>query len=148
MKLRHILVPSDLSDESLRACLGLRDLVTEVSRVTLLHVVEDLQTIPHGSPFAPLQSSPDLSGELAKAHERLAEQRASLPTGPEIAIEVIAAPKLGPGIAEYAKEHEVDLIALSTHGRTGFRHLALGSVAEAVLRHSTIPVLCFPRKKE
>ena len=34
--------------------------------------------------------------------------------------------------------------AIATHGRTGFRHFALGSVAEAVIRHAKIPVLCFP----
>ncbi|MCA9721025.1 MAG: universal stress protein, partial [Gemmatimonadetes bacterium] len=48
-------------------------------------------------------------------------------------------------IAEYARTHEVDLIAMSSHGRTGFRHLVLGSVSEAVIRHADRPVLVFPR---
>jgi nucleotide-binding universal stress UspA family protein len=43
-------------------------------------------------------------------------------------------------IVAAAKEEGVDLIAMSTHGRSGFGRLLFGSVAEAVLRHSEIPV--------
>ena len=48
-------------------------------------------------------------------------------------------------ILAYAKEKEVDLIALSTHGRTGVRRILAGSVAEAVLRGAEAPLLvCRP----
>jgi nucleotide-binding universal stress UspA family protein len=39
-----------------------------------------------------------------------------------------------------------DLVAMSTHGRTGLTHLVLGSVAEQVLRASPAPVLLFPAR--
>ncbi len=39
-----------------------------------------------------------------------------------------------------------DLVAMSTHGRTGLTHLLLGSVAEQVLRASSVPVLLFPAR--
>jgi nucleotide-binding universal stress UspA family protein len=39
-----------------------------------------------------------------------------------------------------AHEGRADLIAMATHGRTGLGRLLFGSVAEAVLRHATIPV--------
>jgi nucleotide-binding universal stress UspA family protein len=39
-----------------------------------------------------------------------------------------------------------DLVAMSTHGRTGLTHLVLGSVAEEVLRVSPVPVLLFPAR--
>jgi nucleotide-binding universal stress UspA family protein len=39
-----------------------------------------------------------------------------------------------------AKEEQADLIAMSTHGRTGPARLLFGSVAEGVLRHATVPV--------
>jgi nucleotide-binding universal stress UspA family protein len=39
-----------------------------------------------------------------------------------------------------------DLVAMSTHGRTGLTHLLLGSVAEQVLRASPVPVLLFPAR--
>lgn len=40
-----------------------------------------------------------------------------------------------------ARESGADLIAMATHGRTGVARLVLGSVAEAVLRRSAVPVL-------
>lgn len=43
-------------------------------------------------------------------------------------------------IVAAAREVQADLIAMTTHGRSGLRRLMFGSVAEAVLRHSDIPV--------
>jgi nucleotide-binding universal stress UspA family protein len=40
-----------------------------------------------------------------------------------------------------AERNKVDLIIMGTHGRTGLSHLFMGSVAEYVIRHSTIPVM-------
>lgn len=42
------------------------------------------------------------------------------------------------------KKGEHDLVVLSTHGRTGFAHLLLGSIAEKVVRMSPVPVLTVP----
>jgi nucleotide-binding universal stress UspA family protein len=44
-------------------------------------------------------------------------------------------------ILDYAAENGVDLIVIGTHGRSGARHVALGSVAERVVRFSDVPVL-------
>lgn len=43
-------------------------------------------------------------------------------------------------ILEVARHHEIDLIAMATHGRTGISRLVEGSVTEAVLRKSTCPL--------
>lgn len=40
-----------------------------------------------------------------------------------------------------ARRHEVDLIVISTHGRSGIARLSLGSVTDSLIRHTTIPVL-------
>jgi nucleotide-binding universal stress UspA family protein len=45
------------------------------------------------------------------------------------------------GILEAARAVRADLIVMGTHGRTGIARLLLGSVAEAVLRRATCPVL-------
>jgi nucleotide-binding universal stress UspA family protein len=44
-------------------------------------------------------------------------------------------------ICEGARELGSDMIVMGTHGRTGLAHLVIGSVAEKVVRASTIPVL-------
>jgi nucleotide-binding universal stress UspA family protein len=44
-------------------------------------------------------------------------------------------------IVEYATKEDVDLIALSTYGRSGFGRWAFGSVAKRVMRATAIPVL-------
>lgn len=43
-------------------------------------------------------------------------------------------------IINYANLHGIDLIAMTTHGRTGMRRLLTGSVAEEVLRNVAVPV--------
>ncbi len=44
-------------------------------------------------------------------------------------------------LVRFASEGGFDLIVMATHGRTGFRRLVLGSVAERVVHHATVPVL-------
>jgi nucleotide-binding universal stress UspA family protein len=44
-------------------------------------------------------------------------------------------------ILKYTKENQIDLIIMSTHGRSGISQWAFGSVADKVMRHSTVPVL-------
>jgi nucleotide-binding universal stress UspA family protein len=44
-------------------------------------------------------------------------------------------------IVAYAQNHEVDLIAIATHGRSGLGRLVFGSVADSVLRQSGLPIL-------
>ncbi len=44
-------------------------------------------------------------------------------------------------IVQTAKERGADMIVIGTHGRTGFSHLLMGSVAERVVRSSEIPVV-------
>ena len=46
-----------------------------------------------------------------------------------------------PTLIHAAEEHQVDLIVMSTHGRTGLTHMLLGSVAEGVVRQASCPVL-------
>ncbi|MCU0397192.1 MAG: universal stress protein [Cyclobacteriaceae bacterium] len=47
------------------------------------------------------------------------------------------------GIIYFAESINADLVALATHGRTGFAHVLAGSIAEDVVNHSKRPVLTF-----
>lgn len=44
-------------------------------------------------------------------------------------------------IVRFANEEGIDLIVIATHGRTGLRHMVMGSVAEKIVRMSAVPVL-------
>lgn len=148
MNIQHILLTTDLSPEALRPCEPIAGLARSLgARLTLLHVVQDLSVLPHGAPLAPAIAPPDLERDLKEARRELQAQRRHLGEDLELELDVVADNDTAQAIVDYAKKHGVDLIAMSTHGRTGFRHLALGSIAEAVLRRSPVPVVVFPRAK-
>jgi len=48
-------------------------------------------------------------------------------------------------IIRYARDHEIDLVVIATHGRTGLTHALFGSVAEKVVRKAPCPVLVVKR---
>ena len=54
---------------------------------------------------------------------------------------VLLSAPAGPAIVGFARDDATDLIVMSSHGRTGFRRLVLGSVTEEVVRTATCPVL-------
>ncbi|MEX1183264.1 MAG: universal stress protein [Gemmatimonadota bacterium] len=148
MNLSHILVATDLSREAM-SCIphvaGLARLVE--ARITLLHVVESLETIPHGSPLAPRQGPPDDKAAIEAARAQLDERRTAFGSDVHIDVALVTGGDAAEAITSYADANAVDLIAMTTHGRTGFRRLALGSVAEAVMRQSRVPVLILPLPK-
>jgi nucleotide-binding universal stress UspA family protein len=60
----------------------------------------------------------------------------------------VAVGKPAEEILPVAREEGVDLIVMGTHGRTGVRHLLLGSVAEEVTGHAPCPVFTVRRQGE
>ena len=56
-------------------------------------------------------------------------------------MKIIRNPSTSDGIVNFAHSNNVDLIVIGSHGRTGFRKLVLGSVANGVLSHTKCPVL-------
>lgn len=48
-------------------------------------------------------------------------------------------------IGDYVETHDIDLVVMGTHGRTGLKRLLLGSVAEKTLRTVSVPVVAVPQ---
>jgi nucleotide-binding universal stress UspA family protein len=71
-----------------------------------------------------------LAGLVAEMQAKGVRATSRVRRGGDAASEILAA----------ARDEQADLIAMSTHGRTGPARLLFGSVAEGVLRHATIPV--------
>ncbi len=55
--------------------------------------------------------------------------------------QVLPGLRVASSLAEYADEHQVDMIFMATHGHSGVSRLWLGSVADELIRKSRIPVL-------
>ena len=145
MRGKHILLTTDLSDESQRAFSPVADLAEMIGAgVTLLHVVQVLTPVSQGALMGATTTPPPSTDDRKSAMEALEGLARSLPGNLDVKLEVQTAPNVAQSIVEYAEQNDVGLIAMSTHGRTGFRRLVLGSIAEGVLRHSSVPVLCFP----
>lgn len=145
MEIRHVLLTTDLSADAERAFLPAAEVARKYgARITLLHVVPDLLVYAHGAGMAPRQHAPEVRAEIEKAEPKLVEQAKKLPTNVPVKTEVLPAEDFAKAIAEYAGANQVDLLVMSTHGRSGMRRLVLGSVAEAVLRHARVPVLSIP----
>jgi nucleotide-binding universal stress UspA family protein len=49
-------------------------------------------------------------------------------------------------ITRFTKEHDIDLVVMSTHGRGGLQRAYIGSVADKVVRGAHVPVLVVPEK--
>jgi nucleotide-binding universal stress UspA family protein len=143
---KHILIPTDLSDHSLLPIVRVPELLAG-RKVTLLTIVPALAIPAPASPFAPPLEMPDVTQRLEAARQGLEALRPRLPESTDVDCLALAESGSGEAIARWAEEHGVDLIVLSTHGRTGLKRLALGSVAESILRHSRVPMLVFPEKE-
>ncbi|MCC7043482.1 MAG: universal stress protein [Acidobacteria bacterium] len=141
---KRILCPVDLSDASRRAL----DYALALGRhheadVRVLQVV-DL----HGWAGASVEGLDALTGQTRAAlEEQLGWWVARSVDGAGASTDVREGPVV-PGILAAAREAGIDLIVMGTHGRSGFERLALGSVAEKVLRKAACPVLVVPTRQD
>jgi nucleotide-binding universal stress UspA family protein len=140
--LRRILVPTDFSKSSQNALIYAVAFAQKFrAEVRLLHVVQDLALfIPEAMLVVPPVAPPV---EQFREAARTALQRAVSELG---VADVVIHPEVAEGvpydaIIRFAKEHDIDLIVMGTHGHTGLAHMLLGSVSEKVVRRAPCPVL-------
>lgn len=143
---KRILVPIDFSECSKKALrYGLELAKLHSAAITLLYVV------PNPSYGAIEYGGIDYAGLEAQMREDGRKELAVLVTnelrGRVKADAEIRTGSAGVEIVEVAKQLPADLIVVSTRGRTGLKHILLGSVAEHVVRHAPCPVLVV-REKE
>ena len=139
---RHILVPVDFSEVSVEAVRAARDIAVVPTRYTLLHVYdlwEEVGPVTLDLAFPKSLPTPERNARILE-HLRTVRER-ELQGVAEVDIEVAIDRYPAPAICRHARTHGVDLIVISTHGRTGLNHLVMGSVAEAVVRYAPCPVL-------
>jgi len=138
IELRQILFATDFSDASLAAL----PLVSKIahrygSRVFVMNV---------STPIAYAMVSPEAAAALQHRDELHARSKVKdlLKTADLAGLSTTVVVRSGIPTGEldhFVREHKIDLAILGTHGRTGMKHLVMGSVAEDLFRHLPCPVL-------
>ena len=143
IRFQCILLPTDFSELAAHALPYARGLVEAFgARLHCLHVVDDacqyLSAVgPEGIPLGPPREEFVALGE--KRMETFTAENLTDFDPP-----VVTTVRVGRPFAEiigYARENEVDLIVMGTHGRGAIAHMLLGSTTEKVVRKSPCAVL-------
>jgi universal stress protein A len=140
MSTQHFLVPTDFSADAEQALdYAIRLARALNARLTVLHVIPP---VPMAGGDMGVTLPETYLQEVEEAvqgsmEEALARVTAAGLTGERVILYGVPFQE----IVEAAKARQVDLIVMGTHGRTGFLHVLLGSVAERVVRLAPCPVL-------
>ncbi len=142
IEIRKILAPTDFSPHAARAVRYACRLAERLdSELHLLHVLTDV--IPAGpdpllAPVLPPEYYQEMEEQSRISLAQLVEPDWGHPHGFQAAVKWGSSVE---AITEYARDTEIDLIVIATHGRTGLSHVFLGSVAERIVREAPCPVL-------
>lgn len=134
MNARKILYPTDFSSAGHTALEMATSLARDRGATLLIAHVEEPPMVYGGVEFYY-----GIEGVREEIARRLKEV---VPAGSNIAFEHrLIAGLPAPAIVELAEQENVELIVMSTHGRTGLTRVLMGSVAEEVVRKAKCPVL-------
>jgi nucleotide-binding universal stress UspA family protein len=142
IELKKILAPTDFSPHSERALRYACRLAERLdSELHMLHVLSEV--LPTGpDPLLMPVLPPEFYAENEDRARRVLNGLIKPEWGSPPA--VVTAVQWGgavEAIVDYARDQEIDLIVIATHGRTGLSHVLLGSVAERIVREAPCPVL-------
>ncbi len=134
-----ILVPTDGSEPASRAVEHALDLAEMTDATVHALFVTDSNRANQGAPGISVDELRDsLSSRGRDVTDAVAERGAERGLPVETAVEEGLPEE---EISRYADHHDVDLVVMGTHGRTGVDRLMAGSVAEATVRTCSVPVL-------
>ena len=148
IRLAKLLVPTDFSEDSEQAARYAVELAKRFqAEIHCVHVVDipaDLLSTSAYYMTGPSEAFLDQIREESKKNlEAFAEKNLE-------GVQVRTAFLEGSPFVEiirYARNQEIDLVVIATHGRTGLKHVLFGSVAEKVVRKAPCPVLVVKREE-
>ena len=148
MNIGTILVPVDFSSCAMLLTRQAAGLAARVgARVVVAHIAELPQGLSRTAHLHPGGGDQDAASYLTEDTTR--RLRPFVEVVQAAGVEASALVRVGPvvqGIHKAAQEVGADLLMIGTHGRSGFARLVLGSVAEAVARESSVPVMLVRRE--
>jgi len=139
---QHILVPLDGSGWSQRALPHAVDIARAThAEIILLHVFS-----PSASAYVPELALAGQSNAISNLRDDAARYLQGVAAelreaGIPCQVQIIDHADVTMGIAEFVRQSDVDLIVMSTHGRTGLSRLIFGSVAKGVMEQIGVPTL-------
>lgn len=139
---KHILVPIDGSVTAQLAVAKAIGLAKAFgARVTSIFVIDPYPFTGVGTDFAYGQAE-YLSAATAEANAAIKATKAAFDAaGVSVETSVVEAHAPWRGVVQAAQAVQADLIVMGSHGRSGLEKLVLGSVTQAVLSHTHLPVL-------
>lgn len=141
LTIRRILAPLDFSEHSREALFYARELADLYdAQVDVLHVIqEELHPLFR---IGGMESMSDVEPNVEEKALKKVDTFMSETSGPAVKTEShVTSGDTTSEISRFVDECDIDLVILSTHGRTGIERFFLGSVAEKVVRYVESPVL-------
>lgn len=131
----NVLVPIDFSEEANQALNEALTFFGDVTNVHAIHVLSPLEPTQPGMVWQTVDDQTRLDHIKALFREKFAGEAS------ERIKFVVKIGNPSSEIIDYAEENAIDLIIISSRGRTGMARFFLGSVAERVVRFARCPVL-------
>ncbi len=140
ISLKNILFATDFSEAS-QAALSYAAAIARRydSQLHIAHIMSPTSYIIPSQPGDPVTLDSIHEAALADARERMQTLALHLKNIPHHTY--VREGEVWESLSDIIRTHEIDLMVLGTHGRTGVEKLVLGSKAEEILRQATCPVL-------
>lgn len=138
----RVLCPTDFSEASCEAIKMAQNIALHFSaQLTVVHVVPPVIPLPDAvaAPSFDIRIYEEslLRGMESKLHSVVT----TLVSNEVVVRPVTLSGRPAETIVDLADQEKADLIVIATHGMTGWRHYAYGSVAQKVIQHTNCPVL-------
>ncbi len=151
MTIQKLLVPVDYSDCSGAALAVAAEMAkTFGAALDVVHVwdrpVYASDTVLVRHPDGERRSLVEMIQENALVEMDRFMAQAAIPAGVDVSRRLLSGNPAATILAELGTGRH-DLLVIGTHGRTGLKHMLLGSVAEKLVRLSPVPVLTVPGSK-
>jgi len=150
--IKNILAPTDLSALSAKGVEYAVSLARDIgAQLTVCHFVRTEEFIAHARLLEKVTGNANVEDQLLHLVDRHKEllhdfvNRHIRAAHPDMVVaETVEMGEPHRLIIDAIKANAIDLIVMSTHGRSGLQRMMLGSVTEKILRHSHCPVLVIP----
>jgi nucleotide-binding universal stress UspA family protein len=139
---------SEISIQALHEAIGLSK--EQQAKLRIIHIVDEyyVDYVGLGIDYVQLEASFKEYGQKILANMVAIARQSNVDFDSQLIEIKTSGGRIAEKIVEVAKVWPADLLVIGTHGRRGFHHFLLGSVAEGVIRIASMPVLLIRGKEK